>query len=337
MKWVLVGASDVAATRMIPAMRACGHDVVGVLSSSQERGAAYAEHHAIPAVTTSLDELLSWDADAAYVSTTNQLHAQQSIAAAASGKHVLCEKPLAMTVADAEAIITTCEENGVVLATNHHLRSSAVIRAARDLVQSRALGDLRAVRMHHAVSLPERLRGWRITDKAAGAGVIFDITVHDADTLRFITGHEVESVTATTSSHGLGPGEVEDTAFCVMVLTDGSVALTHESFAVPHAYTAIEVHGTDGSLYIRDALTQDPDGQIVLRRDGDEQVIDPGTRDDLYAVTLRAFEDAVAGRGAPTCTGADGIAALTIALAAHQSSEQRRTVAVSEIMTGADR
>ena len=337
MRWALAGASDIAATRVIPAMRAVGHDVVGVLSSSAERGAAYAHENGIPASTTSLDELLSWDCDAVYVSTTNQLHATQAIAAAASGKHVLCEKPLAMTLGEARAIVTTCAQNRVVLATNHHLRSSAVNRKARELVLAGELGELRAIRMHHAVSLAERLRGWRIQDKAAGAGVILDITVHDADTLRFVTGREVASVTAVTTSQEFGGSDVEDTAFCVMVLDNGAAALTHESFAVPHAYTALEIHGTAGSLYIRDALTQDPDGEVVLRRDGVDEVVDPGPRDDLYQVTLRAFEAAVDGSGVPMCTGEDGVASLAIALAAHRSSQEGRPVALSELTEGSGR
>jgi len=337
MRWALVGASDIAATRVIPAMRAVGHDVVGVLSSSAERGAAYAAENGIPRATSSLDDLLAWECDAVYVSTTNQLHAGQAIASAARGKHVLCEKPLAMTVEDARAIVTMCAQNGVVLATNHHLRSSAVNRKARELVLAGELGDLRAVRMHHAVSLPERLRGWRIQDKAAGAGVILDITVHDADTLRYVTGREVEQVTAVSTSQEFGDGDVEDTAFCVMLLDNGAAALTHESFAVPHAYTALEIHGSAGSLYIRDALTQDPDGEVILRRDGVDHVVDPGSRDDLYQVTLRAFEAAVRGTGVPLCTGEDGVASLAIALAALRSSQERRPVAVSELLEGTDR
>jgi len=336
MKWALVGASDIAATRVIPAMRAVGHEVVGVFSSSVERGATYAAAHQIPTSTTSLAELLSGDCDAVYISTTNQLHAQQAIAAAAAGKHVLCEKPLAMSVHDARAIVAACEEAGVVLATNHHLRSSAVNRKARELVLSGELGSLRAVRMHHAVSLPERLRGWRIQDKAAGAGVLLDITVHDADTLRFVTGREVHAVSAVTSSQAFGGGDVEDTAYCVLMLDDGSAALTHESFAVPHAYTALEVHGTEASLYIRDALTQDPDGDVVLRRDGVERLVDPGPRDNLYEVTLRAFASAVDGVGVPMCSGADGIASLAVALAARLSSQEGRPVAVSEIVKGSE-
>ncbi|MGN6332956.1 MAG: Gfo/Idh/MocA family protein [Motilibacteraceae bacterium] len=335
MRWALVGASDIAATRVMPALRAVGEDVVGVVSSNAERAEAYAAEHDLPRWTTDLEEVRTWGVDAVYVSTTNQWHARQAVWAAQAGLNVLCEKPLALSMADAQAIVEAGTARGVVVATNHHLRSSAVIRAARDLLADGTVGELRAVRMHHAVFLPERLRGWRIADAEAGGGVILDITVHDADTLRFLTGREVETVTAVTASQAFGGPEVEDTAFCVMTLEGGAVATTHESFAVPHAFTAVEVHGSEASLYLRDVLTQDPVGRLVLRRDGVETEVEVGEREDLYVVILEAFRAAVAGTGSPTCTAREGMASLAVALAARQSARGHRSVHVAEITGGA--
>src|SRR5688500_6354888 len=101
MRWTLIGASDIAATRVVPAMRAIGHEVVGVMSSSRDRGERYATQHGLGRNTDVLAEALAWDADAVYISTTNGLHRDQAIAAARAGRHVLCEKPLALDVADA--------------------------------------------------------------------------------------------------------------------------------------------------------------------------------------------------------------------------------------------
>lgn len=334
MKWALIGASDIAATRMIPAMRAMGHDVVGAQSSSEEWGRTYAKANGLRRATTDLVELLSWDCDAVYISTTNQRHAREAIRSARAGKHVLCEKPLAMSITDAKDVVDACRTSHVVLGTNHHLRNSAVIRRMRDLVRGGDIGELRAVRVHHAGSLPERLRGWRLTDRAAGAGVILDITVHDADTLRFVTGLEIISVSAIAASQDLSQDGVEDTAICSLVFHGGAVGMTHESFVVPHAYTALEVHGSAGSLYGLGVLTQDPAGELRLRRDGVETLIDVPERPDLYQVALNAFERASQGDGQPTCTGEDGVASLAVALAALRSVEQRRPVVVSEVLMG---
>ena len=334
MKWALIGASDIAATRMIPAMRAVGHDVLGVQSSSDEWGDTYAKANGLPLATTDLRELLSWDCDAVYISTTNQRHAHEAIQSATAGKHVLCEKPLALSIDDAKEVVDASRTNDVVLGTNHHLRNSAVITRMRDLVRTGDIGEVRAVRVHHAVSLPDRLRGWRLTDRAAGAGVILDITVHDADTLRFVTGLEINSVSVVAASQDLSQDGIEDTAICSLVFQGGAVGMTHDSFVVPHAYTALEVHGTSGSLYGLGVMTQDPTGELRLRRDGVETLIDIPERPNLYEVTLRAFDRACRGDGQPSCTGEDGVASLSVALAAIRSAEQRRPVAVSEVLVG---
>jgi predicted dehydrogenase len=103
---------------------------------------------------------------------------------------------------------------------------------------------------------------------SAGAGVILDITVHDADALRFVTRREVVAVTTVATSQEFGAGGIEDTAMCVMQLDDGALAMTHESFAVPHAHPAFELHGSAGSVYMPGVVAQDPAGELLLRKEG---------------------------------------------------------------------
>src|SRR6266536_2007203 len=134
--WGLIGASDIARTRMIAAIRAqLDSDVVAVMSSQIERARSYATQTNIPHAYDSLDAILSDpDVDVVYISTTNELHAQQTLAAARAGKHVLCEKPLALSLDDAREMVATCQAAGVVMATNHHLRNAATHRALRRLL-----------------------------------------------------------------------------------------------------------------------------------------------------------------------------------------------------------
>ena len=106
LRWGLIGASTIAAQHMIGAIRANGGDVVAVMSASAERAKAFAAKHDIRRSTTDLAALVGGDdIDAVYISTTNELHRDQALAAADAGKHVLCEKPLALTLADARAIV----------------------------------------------------------------------------------------------------------------------------------------------------------------------------------------------------------------------------------------
>ena len=324
LRWALIGASDIAATRMVPAMRALGHDIHAVCSGDAERARAWARTHGIATGTASLDEALA-DVDAVYISSTNDKHAAQARAAIDAGRHVLCEKPLALTVDDALAMVDAARATGVVLATNHHLRNAPVHRVLRQLLHDGEIGRLLAVRVAHAVLLPRRLRGWRIDAAAPGSGVVLDITVHDIDTVRFVTGLEPRTVTAVGAAQG---GNVVD-AVMVAARLDADVLLqTHDAFTVKHAGTGFELHGTDGSLIGIDAMTQDPDGSVVLRRSGTDVEIDIPDRDDLYIRGLDAFATAVRGTGAPAATGEDGVRSLVAALAVAESLQAGSTVAV---------
>src|SRR5439155_8323052 len=132
--WGLIGASTIAREWMIDAIRAqAGNEVVAVMSSDASRARQYAEANRIRAAYGALDALLADPAvNAVYISTTNELHKTQTLAAAAAGKHVLCEKPLALNLADAQEMVAACASAGVVMGTNHHLRNAATHRKIRD-------------------------------------------------------------------------------------------------------------------------------------------------------------------------------------------------------------
>ncbi|MCI5075230.1 Gfo/Idh/MocA family oxidoreductase [Oricola sp.] len=328
MRWALIGASTIAAQYMIRAMRAQPDgEVVRVVSGSAERGAAYAETHGIATSGTDLDTALA-DAsvDAVYISTTNEKHFAQAMAAIDAGKHVLCEKPLAMTLADAAAMVRAAETAGVVFATNHHLRCSGSHRAVRDLIAQGRVGRVLSLRVHHAVYLPENLQGWRIKAAEAGGGVTPDITVHDADVTRFLLGEDPETVVGQIGETGLGQG-VEDSAMSVWSMPSGAMVMSHESFTHPFAGSGVEVHGTEGSIFARGVMTQNPVGEIELvTAEGREAV--PFDDHDLYVEGVRLFAEAVAGRGQPAATGWDGVKSLAVALAVREAalSGVRQTV-----------
>jgi 1,5-anhydro-D-fructose reductase (1,5-anhydro-D-mannitol-forming) len=330
LRFGLIGASDIAATRIVPALRRTGHKVVGVLSSSRERGATYAAANDIAFATTELDALLARDdVDAVYVSTTNELHREQTLAAAAAGKHVLCEKPLALSVADAWEMVDACERAGVVLATNHHLPAAGTHRAIRDVVAGGAVGEPMAVRVFHAVSLPERLRGWRLSSPERGAGVILDVTCHDAAAIHAILGRRPERAAAVAVTQGPWDAAVEDAVVTALRYGGDVLVQTHDAFTVAHAATGLEVHGSEGSIVATDVMTQDPVGRVVLRTASGEREIEPPDRRDLYDVALEAFAAAARGTARPLVDGVDGVRTLGVALAVKEAAESGRTVPVA--------
>jgi len=320
LRWGLIGASTIAAEHMIGAMRANGGEVVAVMSTNASRGQEYARKQGITRATTALAELVeSPEIDAVYISTTNELHRDQVFAAAAAGKHVLCEKPLALNLADARAMVAECAKRGIVMGANHHLRNAATHRAMRDAIAEGRIGKPLFARVFHAVYLPPHLQGWRIANPSAGGGVILDITVHDADTLRFVLGDEPVSVSAMTSQAGMAGGGLADGVMGVIRFAGGALAQFHDAFTTRYATTGFEVHGSEGSLIATDCMTQQPKGEVMLRTAAGEEKLSLA-HEKLYDRSIRLFQDAVAGNGAPAATGEDGVRSLALALAAAEAA-----------------
>ncbi len=298
------------------------------MSTSRERGAEYARKHGIPASDVSVAALLARPGvEAVYISTTNELHLEQALAAIAAGKHVLCEKPLALAVADAQRMVAAAAAAGVVFATNHHLRNAATIRAMRDSIKAGDIGKVLAARVFHAVSLPDFLQGWRINSAGAGGGAILDITVHDADTLRFVLDDEPVEVTGFAQEGGMGVGGVEDAVMAVLRFSGGAIAQVHDAFTAKHAVTGLQVFGSEGTLVGTDCMTQVAKGEVVLTNDKGSRAL-VVQHENLYERSVRRFYGAIAGTDTVAATGEDGVRSLAIALAVVEACGSGRVVRV---------
>lgn len=327
-RWGLIGASTIAKEWVISAIRATGGEVVSVMSTSAERGKTYAAEQGIAKAVTTLDALVNDpEVDAVYISTTNELHRDQALAAAKAGKHILCEKPLAMALEDARAMVQTAKDAGAVMATNHHLRNAATHRAMREAIKAGRIGTPLAARVFHAVYLPPHLQGWRLDKPEAGGGVILDITVHDADTLRFVLDSDPVEAIAFAQAGGMGKAGLEDAVMGVLRFENGVIAQFHDGFTTKFAETGLEVHGTDGSLIGRNVMTQRAAGTVTLRDASGEHDL-PLDHKNLYETALSAFHAAVAGKGRPSATGEDGVWSLATGLAVVEAARTGRTIRI---------
>ena len=328
--WGLIGASTIARQYMIPAINAQPDSrVVAVMSRSAQRARQYADDNGIAHAYDTVEALLADpEVDVVYISTTNERHKAEALATARAGKHLLCEKPLALNLADALEMAAACRDAGVVMGTNHHLRNAVTHRTLRRLIKEGAIGQPLAARVFHAVYLPPHLQTWRIKDPATGAGVILDITVHDTDTLRFVLDDEVEEVTALSTQQGLAEGGLEDAVMGVMRFRSGVLAQFHDAFTIKHAGTGFQVHGTEGSLLAEDVMTQQPIGRVFLRRGDQAEPVDLDPPEDLYTRAVRLFNHAVQGDGHPAATADDGVRSLAVALAVLESTQTGQRVHV---------
>ncbi|MBM7324824.1 Gfo/Idh/MocA family oxidoreductase [Agrobacterium sp. S2] len=329
MRWGLIGASTIAKEWVIDAIRATGGDVVCVLSTKAERARSYAEEQGIPAAAASIDDLLNDPAiDAVYISTTNDLHCEQTLAAARAGKHILCEKPLATSLDDARSMVKAAKEAGVVLATNHHLRNAAPHRAMREAIRAGRIGKPLSARVFHAGYLPQHLQGWRLEKPEAGGGAILDLTVHDTDTLRFILDSDPIEAIAFSQAGGMGKAGLEDAVMGVLRFSNGVIAQFHDGFTTKFAETGLEVHGTEGSLIGRNVMSQRPVGAVMLRDASGEHKL-PLDHANLYEKVISAFNAAVAGEGQPSATGEDGIWSLATGLAVAEAARAGSSIRIA--------
>jgi 1,5-anhydro-D-fructose reductase (1,5-anhydro-D-mannitol-forming) len=328
-RWGFIGATTIGREWMVEAIREAGGMIRAVMSRDAARGKAYASEFGIPKSTTNLASLWA-DVDAVYIATTNERHREECVAAAEASKHVLCEKPLATGLEDARAMVEACKRAGVVMGVNHHLRNAATHRAIRDAIKSGRIGRPLAARVVHGGSLPEHLRTWRLQDSSGGGGAIMDLTVHDGDLLRFLLSDEPESVSAFAQNGGLAAPGVEDAAVIQLRFASGLIAQLHDSFTTPYLRTTVEVHGTEGSITALDCMPQRPGGTVSIRTAGGEEQLKLA-HENYYVRGIRAFHEAVAGRGQPVCTGEDGVRSLAIALAARRSVESGRVEAIESL------
>jgi 1,5-anhydro-D-fructose reductase (1,5-anhydro-D-mannitol-forming) len=329
MRWGFIGASNIA-ERVIASLRKIpGQELVSVVSRGEERAKQFAAEQGLAQAHTELDRFLAEGKfDAVYVSSTNEQHCAQTLASLAAGCHVMCEKPLAMSVDDANRMVAEATARQRVLGTNHHLRASDCHRQIRELVAGGAIGRVHGVQVSHAVYLPPHLQGWRLDKPDAGGGVMLDILVHDTDLLRFLLQAEPRRIHSSASQAGLGRGTVEDSAMSVIEFDGGVLAQAHESFVAQHAITRLHVLGTEGNLYAEGSMTGAGAGRLWIRDAAGEREL-PVKTVDVYRDGFAAFVRACAGEGAPLATGHDGARSMATALAGMASARSGRTEAIA--------
>ena len=323
--WGVIGTGWVAADFAVPAMLKCpGSRLVACLGSAAEKSKAFAERFGIEHAHPTLESLLANSAvDAVYVATPNALHRDVVVAAARAGKHVLCEKPFAMTVADAHAMTQACAEARVVLRVAHQMRLEAVLDRARAIVRSGRLGKVAAVSLERASANPPRTT-WR--KDAAQSGVVFDVGVHLLDQIQWITGQRFVEVAAVTSPDRAN-GE-PDNQITVLGRLDGDAhAVARATREVASAENNLIVEGSEATL-ITSALRFVPEHTLTVRdRSGSAEERFPAS--PAYEWEMRAFEDDVRGKPSVLPGGADGAQMVAVTCAVIAAAQQRRTIPVA--------
>ena len=322
--WGVIGTGWVSADFTVPAMRNCpGSRVVACLGSSAEKSKSFAERFSIPTPHSTLASLLADDGvDAVYIATPNALHREAVIAAARAGKHVLCEKPFAMSVEDARAMAAACASAGVTLRVAHQMRLEAVLGRAREIVLSGRLGRIAAISLERASANPPRTT-WR--RQLAQSGVVFDVGVHLLDQVQWITGEQFAEVAAFTSPDRAA-GEPDDQITVLGRLDGGGHAVVRATREVASAENNLIVEGSAATL-ITSALRFVPEHTLKVR-DASGTLEERFPASPAYEWEVRAFEQEVKGKRSVLPDGDEGAQLVAVTCAVLEAVAQRRTIAV---------
>lgn len=316
--WGLLGLGKIADTRIAPAFaKSASEHLKTVAGRDPARTAAFAARHgAAPGTVESV--LADPEIEAVYIAAANDLHAPWTLLAAAAGKHVLCEKPLARDLDEAESMVNACHTASVHLGTAFMMRHHPLHQAARAAVAAGTLGTPLQARAQFCFGLKPERQTWRLDRAASGGGPLMDVGSHALDLICFITGARVREVGAFAARQHL-PGSTEDAAVVNLVFADGMLGQVNVAFNTPFTPTRLEVHGTAGSLVLGGTLGQVAEGQGELITAAGTQPL-TYTSDDLYQGQLEAFGRAVRDAATERATGEDGLENLRTLLAAYRSS-----------------
>jgi predicted dehydrogenase len=309
--WGLIGCGDISQKRVAPAIRdspSC--ELIAVNRAQSELAASFAKQFGARRWYLDWKKLvLDEEVDAVYIATPVHLHAEQAIAAAEAGKHVLCEKPMAMNVAECDRMIEACRSNKVKLSVAYYRHFYPVVGRIKAIIKSGEIGKPVLVqinafeRFDPAADDP---RAWLLKKGLAGGGPMFDFGCHRIEVLTSIFGaiSEVKAITANT----FFKREVEDTAAALFRFAHGPTGILSVSHAAAESRDSLDIFGSLGS--IRVSILNE--GKIrVIGKLGERYEAHP-PHANLHAPLIEDFVQAVLTNREPTVSGATGRAVAAI-------------------------
>jgi 1,5-anhydro-D-fructose reductase (1,5-anhydro-D-mannitol-forming) len=245
LNWLVIGIGDITTRRVIPAIQAEPHsNLYGVVSRDRAKGERYADR-----VWTDLAEALRDQAiGAVYVATPVFLHAQQSIAALRAGKHVLCEKPMAMNYSEAAQMVSAAQEAARTLGIAYYRRMYPKLQRARDLLALGAIGRpvLAEINCHDWFQAEDGRRSWLLDPRQSGGGPLYDIASHRIDVLNFLFGKPVK--VSGHLSNVVHASAVEDSATVLIDYENGVRGVVDVRWHSRTPRDEFRIIGVDGEM-----------------------------------------------------------------------------------------
>lgn len=320
LKWGVLGAGSVAHRRTMPAINlAADAELHSLFSRDEEKAKRLATEHGAKCYHTDVDELIQDDQlDVLYVSSPVYLHREHVIKGAEAGKHILCEKPMAMSVKECRDMIDACAVNGVQMQLCFLFRFHSCFQSIRNWIEAGRFGRILELRMPFLKSFD--ISGtWRSRAAEGGGGALMDLGAHAVDLMRFLAG-DVSKVTGMFSTH-MNDYAVDETATVLMQLANGAHAYVDVSFAVKGTDIVLEAYGSEGWVSVYS------DGGWKLRIHSGDQVSDESSGfENLYQLQIEHFHRCITQGETPIVTGEDGLHNIAVLAAAYRAWETQQIV-----------
>jgi predicted dehydrogenase len=291
-KWGLIGCGDISRKRIAPALRdlpSC--ELVAVSRANFDKAESFAREFGARKWYKDWTELLAdEEVEAVYIATPVHLHAAQAVAAAEAGKHVLCEKPMAMSVGECERMMAVCEENRVRLGVAYYRHFYPVIDRIRTLLSTGETGRPILVQMNAfekfdpAQTHPRR---WLLDRRLSGGGPMLDFGCHRIEVLIDLFG-QVKSCRSLLSNV-LFEREVEDTASTLLEFENGPQAVLSVTHAAREPQDTLNIFGSDGSIHV--AVLNE--GTVIIRTETGERLETHAPHPNLHQPLIEDFAAAV--------------------------------------------
>jgi 1,5-anhydro-D-fructose reductase (1,5-anhydro-D-mannitol-forming) len=324
--WGIIGIGRAADTLVAPGITADPNSrLVHVVSRDAGRGKAFGDKHGAVRSGTDFDAMLADpEVDVVAVTSPNAHHPAQVIAAAAAGKHILSDKPLAPDAAEAERVIAACSAAGVRIGMNFQTRHHSCFQVAKQVIDSGEIGDIISIQVDASPGHAP-VGGWRADPELAGLGAVNNIAVHIYDLLRFLTNSEVTEVSAMFETGR--EAKLELLPMVLMRFASGALAFANGNQFTPMPLNDIVIHGTTGRIDGRGITRPMQEGEMRVVTAAGERTEHYQTH-DCYELLVKALSQAILDGRDPDPSGVDGLRCVEITDAIKRSAREGLVVAV---------
>ena len=330
--WGVIGTGNHVNRFMGPAIgKAANTKFVAVCSRSLERAQEFAAKHGVERAYDSLEKMLEDpEVDVVYVATPNNVHLRDTVQAAEAGKHVLCEKPMALTEAECERMIETCNKNKVKLGVDFQNRYHPAHVEARRLIQAGAVGEIHLAKAQYCHGrLGPRRPGWRNDPVVAGAGALVGSGPHPIDLLRFLLDSEIVEVRALCEPQP--PDAVDDMDYSIFKFENGARGVVITGNLVPRSDDDAVLYGTKAKITCKGTVGMPLRGELVVEGDSIDMRMAFPTDDVIpgnYIRVVEAFSNCVVENTEVNISGYNGLQMLRIQNAILESSREGKAIKI---------